>query len=459
MKKLFAATAVALAVSAAHATPVYHPPGPNLTYGAVSNGQTVMSDITNPAASAVQLERDGGHVQFGLISNIGVGVEYGQVDNIFNLIDEKAKAYSDGLAVTVPTLTGNPVTDANAIQSAIQVPVDDLNNVLAVVAKDGYGKVFGSLELPLMPIVVGNDFLGGALVLDANASVTTKANEVHDNIDLDFSTVATQLLAGQTVLNLGEVNLDLATQTLTVNNDTLLRTRAAGIGELALGYSRRMLKHAAGSLFAGVRAKYYRVGMTQTATRLADLTDSEQLLRDIQDASFNFDNGFGLDLGALWVAEHYRVGATVNNLNAPEFTFPGLNTSGFTNSAIKVALAKDYVYKMDTQVTLEGAVYSANRHWMINGAFDTVAVPDPFGDEYQWATLSAAYATESWWIPGARIGYRANLAGEKVNYATVGATLFRVFNIDLAMALDTVTIDGTNMPRGAMLNMGLEVTF
>jgi len=75
--------AMAVAASAAHAAPVYHPPGSNLTSGDVSNSQSIMSDITNPAASAVQLEREGAHVQFGLISNIGIGIEYGQVDNIF----------------------------------------------------------------------------------------------------------------------------------------------------------------------------------------------------------------------------------------------------------------------------------------------------------------------------------------------------------------------------------------
>ncbi len=469
MKKLFAATAIALAVSAAHATPVYHPPGANLTYGAVSNPQSLMSDITNPAASAAQLARDGGHVQFGLLSTIGIGVEYGQVDNIFDVVDEKAKAYSDGLAVTIPTLTvldADPTNDdltadVNAIQNAVQVPVDDINNVLAVVARDGYGKVFGSAALPLMPIVVGSDLFGGALVLDANVSVTTKANEIHDNIDLDLdpNNIQTQLLNNQQVLNLGEVSLDLNTQTLTVDNDTLLQTRAAGVGELALGFSRRMFEHEAGSLFAGVRAKYYKVGMTQTATRLASLTDSEQLLRDIQDATFHYESGFGLDLGALWVAEHYRLGATVNNVNAPQFTFPGLDTSGYTNPQIKAALARDYVYKMDAQLSLEGAVYTANQRWVISGAYDTVAVADPFGDDYQWATLSAAYATESWWIPGARVGYRANLAGEKVSYVTAGATLFRVLNLDLAMALDSVTIDNTTVPRGAMVNLGLDVSF
>ncbi len=62
MKRLLCTLVLIVAVSAAHAAPVYHPAGSNLTSGDVSNGQSIMSDITNPAASAVQLERDGAHV-------------------------------------------------------------------------------------------------------------------------------------------------------------------------------------------------------------------------------------------------------------------------------------------------------------------------------------------------------------------------------------------------------------
>ncbi len=468
MKRLLCSLVLTVAVSATHAAPVYHPPGSNLTSGDVSNGQSIMSDITNPAASAVQLGSDGTYVRFGLISNIGIGIEYGQVDNIFGVIDEKAKAYSDGLTVIVPTFTGNPTnsTDVSqyiaAIQQVIDAPVADINSVLATMAADGYSKVFGSVILPLMPVVVGNDFLAGVLVIDTNVSVTTKAVGLYDSIDIDSASVQAQLLNGNTVLDLGEVYLDLTNPSaaiMKVNNDTTLLTRAAGVGEFALGYSQQLFRHETGDLFGGLRAKYYRVGMTQVATRFGNLTDAEQLFQDIRDASFNYDSNFGLDLGGLWVSENYRLGATVINLNAPTFTFPGLDVSGYSAGPIARLLAQDYVYKMETQLKLEAALFSSNRQWAINAGLDVNAVSDPFGDGYQWATLSAAYLTDSWWIPGGRVGYRGNLAGEKINYVTLGATLFKIFNVDLALALNTVTIDGNSVPRGAMLNMGLELSF
>jgi len=89
---------------------------------------------------------------------------------------------------------------------------------------------------------------------------------------------------------------------------------------------------------------------------------------------------------------------------------------------------------------------------------DANAVEDVFGDEYRWATVSAAYATDSWWLPGIRAGLRKNLAGSEINYYTLGATLAMV-NFDVAWSSDTVTIDDSTVPRGAMFNLGLEVSF
>jgi len=82
MKRLITATAITLATSLAQATPLYHPPGPNLTYGAVSNGQTIMSDITNPAAGAAVLQQDGNQYRFGILSSIGGGIELGEIDDL-----------------------------------------------------------------------------------------------------------------------------------------------------------------------------------------------------------------------------------------------------------------------------------------------------------------------------------------------------------------------------------------
>lgn len=117
-------------------------------------------------------------------------------------------------------------------------------------------------------------------------------------------------------------------------------------------------------------------------------------------------------------------------------------------------------YEMKPQLQLEGAVYSESQNWVVNAGLDANAVPDPVGRDFQWLTLSGAYATDSWWIPGARVGYRTNLAGSKLSYVTGGLTMFKALSLDVAYGLDSVTDDkGNSIPRSAMINLGLQMTF
>jgi hypothetical protein len=96
---------------------------------------------------------------------------------------------------------------------------------------------------------------------------------------------------------------------------------------------------------------------------------------------------------------------------------------------------------------------------VLNAAIDANAVMDPVGDDYQWATFSAAYATNSWILPGFRVGYRSNLAGTELDYLDAGFTLFKVLNLDVAWGLDSVEIDGDSAPRSLLVNLGLELSF
>jgi hypothetical protein len=79
------------------------------------------------------------------------------------------------------------------------------------------------------------------------------------------------------------------------------------------------------------------------------------------------------------------------------------------------------------------------------------------GDRFQWLTMSMGFTTDSWWIPGGRIGYRKNLTGTELGYLGVGITAFRIVNFDIASALDTVSIDGEKLPQGLMLSIGFQI--
>jgi len=459
MKRLAVAVALAVAAGAANATPVYHPPGPNLTYGDVSNGQTIMSDITNPAAGAAALKRNGNQYRFGVLSSIGVGAEFGEVDDLYNNIEAQADAFD---------VSGVNINDPTQIAASINDQVGTINEILADVEDRGYAKAFVSAHLPIMPLVVAHKAFGGSIVLDINGSVTSKVYGLHDSIDVDANDLQTQILgSGATGAYTNQdvtINYDSANPantTLVIDNDSSVVAKAAYTAEVALGYSRPLMNTDTGTFYAGLRGRYYQVGLTRKAIRLSNLQDVEQELENISDEDLATSTAIGVDAGVLWVEEHYRLGATLTNINEPSFEYPSFDVTPFNNptTGVAAAIAADDTYTMESQLKLEAALYSANQNWVLSAAMDANPVMDPMGDEYQWATASAAYATDSWLIPGLRLGYRKNLAGSELSYATAGLTLFKVLNLDVAYGLESVTIDGETVPRSLMANLGLEVTF
>ena len=199
--------------------------------------------------------------------------------------------------------------------------------------------------------------------------------------------------------------------------------------------------------------------LSRLSVRFGDITDSDELFDAIRHADFRNDEGVGIDLGALWVANNYQVGMQVTNVNEPRFIYPAVDETNYSNLQIIDAIRRDQIYEMERQWKFEGSVFSANRKWTANVGFDANAVPDPMGDDYQWFTVSAGYATNSWWLPGVRVGLRKNLAGTEMGYVGVGVTAFKILNIDVASALDTVKISGTKLPQGLMGSIGFQIAF
>jgi len=445
MKRIITATTLSMGITLAQATPLYHPPGTNLTYGAVSNGQSIMSEITNPAAGAAALKKNGDQYRFGVLSSIGIGVEFGDIDNLYDELDNLANLYDfDGLDI--------PGAD---IAAEVDTAIASANTSMRNIAADGYAKGFVSLHLPLMPLVAASEALGGSVVLDVNGSLAYKAYGLQSDINFDPS--APIALTGVTPV--GDVTIDADTNTFTVNNDSSVITKAAQTVELALGYSRPVFNSGDATLYAGLRGRYYQVGLSQLVKRMEDLTDAKDLFNDAKDLDLTTESGYGIDVGTLWVSKHYRLGAWVTNINEPEFEFNSIDLSDFDPSGpVAQQILKDDTYTMEQQLSLEAALYTANQNWVISAGYDTNGVEDALGDEYQWATVSAAYATESTFIPGVRLGYRKNLVDSEISYITFGATLAHL-NLDIAWSTEDVTIEDDTVPRGAMINLGLDITF
>lgn len=447
MKRLITATAITLATSLAHAGPLYHPQGPNLSYGAVSNGQTIMSDITNPAAGAAVLQKNGNQYRLGIPGSIGAGIEFGEVDDLYDRLDAEANKFQN---LQTPANTGS----AAAAVADINAALASLNTVLADVQTDGYAKAFASVDIPL---VIAHKGFGGSLAFDLNKSFGTRATGLHEIVTFNSA----DALIGVDDLT-DDIGLNLVggiPTSYTIDNDSSVLIKASLVTDLSLGYSRPVFKTEEAILYAGARAHYYTVEQSRLAVRMTALSDVQQQFEDAMDQDRSSDTGMGLDVGVLWVSEHYRAGATLTNINEPDFDTGTIDLTGYDLAGpVAQQLASENSFTMEKQLTVEAALYTASQNWVISGAYDANAVKDSLGDEYQWATVSAAYATDTWFLPGIRAGLRKNMAGTKINYLSVGATLAMV-NLDLAWSTDKVTIDGESVPRGAILNLGVELSF
>jgi len=440
----------------------------------------------NPAASAADLASRGGEANSSVGFSLTAGIEYGNLQDIFDAIDD----FSSNVSPTPPdpgappgeSPGGDPDTkppggieipidsDTEALLADIADEVTAQAALLAFISVEGYAKAFASTDVP---IVLGKEYLGGAWTFGINLSANTKVFGVSDPINFDTNVALTNLedelasidagnppkdvdLSGGAIVEIepvtGKVNLRFA-------NDSLLLSKAATVSEISTGYSREVYSSPSGKLYAGVEAKFYRVGLSRVSARFGDITDSEELWKSIKDAKFNYSNGLGVDLGAIWDAGQYQLGATLTNVNEPKFNYPEVDTSNIKNTKILDFLDDEGTYVMERQLKLEGTYRTTSRKWGINLGVDANAIEDPIGDEYQWFTLSAGYSTSSVWIPGFRFGYRKNLAGTEISYVGVGATVFKYVNIDLASSFDTTTINGSELPRSLLFSLGFSASF
>jgi len=475
-----------LPVIAAWAGPVYQPAGANLTYGDVSHGQRVQSASGNPAAAAADIDRATKKRTRGTVLSLAAGLEYGNVQNLFDFYDELTKAYepSDpgtgggpgqlpenkpGGGIDLGDIWDSLDPDFQETIEAVATEVARQAVILALIAEEGYGKAWLAAEAPF---VLGSEHFGGTWTYGVNWSGASKAFGISHPIEFDADAARealedwfnqlpinrpTPLLLDDQIL----LTIDPLTDAVrfALNNDSSMLSKATQTTELSAGYSRLAWSNDSGSLFLGAEARLYMMRLSRLSVRFGDITDSEELFDAIRDSHFSNDERLGVDIGALWVANNYQLGAQLTNINEPNFTFPDVDLEPYNDDGIIGFLLSDQNYEMDRQLKLEASLFTSDRRWSAHLGLDADSATDPMGDDYQWMTVSAGLVTDSWWIPSARIGFRENLAGTKLKYLSAGVTAFKILNIDLASALDTVSIDGHTLPQGLMVSVGFQLTW
>lgn len=410
-----------------NADSVFHASGSNLSSGPISQVPSLLAEMNNPASGAVSTHFGRKTFGFGLLSSFGVSAEVGQVDNFLGDLDRLADQLDrDDLTYD----------QANNLINEFQVLLVKMGDV-------GYVTTNAAVHAPLFPMVM--KAFGGALVFDINGSAQVRLRVLDSPLAFD------------------QISSSLET-------NTSLYIKGASVIEGSVGYSRRLFDTPFGKLFTGVRAKYFSVGLTKSVVGLTESGNTNDELGDRVGKDFATSNAIGVDVGLMLVSNHFSVGATVNNINQPSFNYApvGQNCASLTGGrqndcysalsfANEINLNETHVFALQTR--LESSFYSAGRSWMLSASMDVNPVNDPVGNELQWLTGSATLAPNSWFWPGMRLGYRSNLVGSQLSYATAGLTLFKIFSLDMAYGLESVQIEGDTLPRGVAVNLGLELSF
>ena len=478
LHSILIAFSLSLLAGSVVAEPVYHPSGAKLTFGGMTHRRQTVSGMGNPAiATSVNGETS----RYGIGASLGLGIEYDGNDNLFDLLN---KAGGDDALVSGGSGGGsgsggsggsgldgidldlnNP--DLQALIDTITAKAVPLAAFLATVVTGVNAKAFATADVP---ILISNDTLGGAWTFGINYTITTNLRGLNDPINFDAEIALQQLTTAYTKNTSTAVTYDLtggASVTVNPDGSTKFRfennsgaiTKAAQVTEFSLGYSREVWQQEDNAVYVGIRPRFYNVGLSNSAIPIADIENARSIFDALDKSNFSYQQGVGVDLGAIYTAKQYQLGATLTNINEPSFNYPASDLSGFTSQRIINEIRALETYTMERQLKLEGGLISPSGAWGLNLGIDVNAVPDPMGDDYQWLSVGAGFASDSWWLPGARIGVRKNMAGTGLTYVTAGVTVFNIVNLDIASTTQTVVINDRTLPRSLIANLSLQVAF
>ena len=458
-----------------------------LTLGDVTPGNGNISASSNPASGAFDRQFLDSDTDVAGYLDLGAAVEYGDVDDLFDRIDEASAALTsvegDGSSGGGGSGSGDRIggsgTDVGSIDinnPDLEALIDQVSDragqvaaLLAFIRTEGYAVAQAGSEFALL---INNDVLGGTLRFDLSGWVNASAIGLTEDIQFDAEAAlaelqqAFDLRAGDPVTTYdltGGLSLTIDPNSrevsATYDNESLLLTRAAKMVEFGVSYSRPMFTADDGTLFFGVKPKYTQVGLTRVTTRFGDLTDAEDVFEDTRDADFVTESKLGLDMGLLWQANRYRAGITLLNVGEPEFDFPSLDYSDISNPEIRDALESTESYKAEHQFKVEGALLSEGHRWGLFAAYDLNSVVDPAGTETQWGTLSTSYDFENVWFNNLRAGVSKNFVGSELSAVSLGMTMFKFLDLDLSSTLSETRIDDEELPRGLALAIGFNYAF
>lgn len=415
MKKLILVSSSLFSTAVLAAMPVNQPVGSSFTLSSAPNQRALATALANPAAPFLMVnQEDEDNFRFGIVGPLGVGIEMGDVSDLGDQVEE------------IEDILDATYADATAANTGLA----KANKILGDIGDTAYVKTSLSMQVPFMPVIYKTDN-NAAFILDASVSAVVKGSLLADDVKV--------------------VGTDLST-------DTSFYAQTAVDLQIGLGYSQSMWENSYGMLVGGAKANLHNLSMGRALVKLNDEdVDAGDAISDSLSDDAITSTGIGIDLGAVWVSHYYQVGVTFANINEPEFDGAAVTTNTASDDYGITASDK---YVMEMQTTIDAAVSTKGKQVTLGLSYDTNAVKDAVGDEYQWAAASVSYYGDSHFLPGLRAGYRQNMAGTELSYATFGLTLLKRLNIDVAVALDTVEDeDGDETPRSLYFSIGYDTAF
>lgn len=423
------------------AAPVMNQPGSLLTTGTGTTTQTGLSVLYNPAAGEIVIE-EGESFRWGYLSSLGFSFEVGDANNFVDDVNE---------------LTDTLDSDNVTAEEGNEVINNYNDNLRQKLGEEGYLKIGAHIVAPLAPFSIRSEILGGVISLDAMAGVTAKVSILDDEITVN------------TFTNQFETNTAIYLKSVEYTNIGLSYSR-----EIDHGLIKGFTDPLGGRLLAGVRGNLYSMNLSKQVVGLLNIDEDDELGDVIQDdlsANKVTTTNIGLDLGLIWEAPNYHVGFNWRNINEPEFDYGTLgqncsskdSSTSMSNCFTALYFAADNritlgeTYVMTAQTTIDAALNTENKRWRVATSYDLQPMRDPIGDEYQWASASAAYVGST--IIGGRLGFSKNLTGSNLTMLNAGLSLFGGMNLDLRYSLDKIEVDGTEAPRAFAINLGFENSF
>ena len=492
MKRLLIISTTLVSMNVIAATPVGQPIGSSFTLGSAPNQRALSTALNNPAAPYIMVNQDDDdNFRFGIIGPINIGVEVGDVGNVSDTIDEMTdltdsleeldaddiiidadvmtalntagfnpteistitgaeteeelvdalNALEDTYSSTPARLTALENAVGNLVDGAIQDVVDDVNEILDGVNEDAYLKAMVTSQVPFMPMIYRTDN-GGAFMMDSSLSTVFKANLLEGVIDI--------------------------TDDYEIDATTSLYTRTAVDLSLGFGYSHPIVDGSYGMLIGGAKANIHKLYSGRSLAAVFDDDEDNEIEDSVTDSIDDaiVSTNIGVDLGIIWVTNHFQTGLTVTNINEPEFDVADVEStcgSDSCNAASSLSNSGDLNltedYTMEMQSTIDVAFSTKANQVTIGLSYDVNAVADTVGDEYQWAAASLSYYGDSHFLPGIRAGYRKNMAGTELQYVSAGLTLFKRLSLDVAVSLDTFEHEDEVYPRSVYLSLGYNTAF